>query len=206
MLENWKAKIGKAPGRWRLPVYAARGDIETQSGRYVNVLRPSPETITADDLAHALSMQCRFNGHIRVFYSVAEHCVRVAGHLPPNLRIHGILHDAAEAYLGDIVTPVKRLLFGYKRLEERMLRAIYARFEVAYPTRGELRLIKRADLLALREEAGELLPSRGQWHPGHVPVMARDPLQCLEPKAARLLWLAALGEELHAQARDRCPF
>ncbi len=176
--------------------YANRDDIETQTGRYVDVRRPCAEDIDVRDIAHALSLQCRFNGHVREFYSVAEHCLRVADHLPKPLRVHGLLHDAAEAYLGDIVTPVKRRLFGFAGLENGMLRAIYVHLGVPWPSRKERALVKQADIRALREEAYGLLPSRGIWHIDSEPLMPERPLLCLAPYAARALWLQALGDEL----------
>lgn len=187
--------------------YADEDDIEASSGQYVNVLRPHPGDIDIQDIAHALSMQCRFNGHIRKFYSVAEHCIRVANHLPPALRIHGLLHDAAEAYLGDIVTPVKHLLFGYRRMEESMLRAIYTSLGLPLPTRAERAAVKRADMLALREEAWTLLPSRGRWRVDSTVTEPEETLLCLGPADAELMWLGtfkalreAVGEQRGAAA------
>ena len=179
--------------------------VETCSGRYVDVRHPDPATISRMDIAHALSMQCRFNGHVRNFYSVAEHCVRVADHLPDSLRIHGLLHDAAEAYVGDVVTPVKRRLYGFAGMEDRVLRAIYAHLQVPCPGETERGLVHQADLLALREEAWALLPSQGRWHINATyrqairPAMDDWPLQvvlCLAPAAAKALWLESLNEAL----------
>ena len=203
--------------------------VETCSGRYVDVRRPDPATIDTMDIAHALSMQCRFNGHVRDFYSVAEHCVRVANHLPPALRIHGLLHDAAEAYVGDVVTPVKRWLYGFAGMEDRTLRAIYAHLRVPRPGAAERKCVHQADLLALREEAWALLPSQGRWQQGLYPdgraeapaspawaipphrggcprptmLPAAWPVLCLPPAEARALWLASLDEVLSRLAGQR---
>lgn len=170
--------------------------IETCSGRYVDVRHPDPATIDAMDIAHALSMQCRFNGHVRAFYSVAEHCVRVARHLPTELCVHGLLHDAAEAYVGDVVTPVKRWLYGFAGMEDRTLRAIYTRLQVLCPNAAERKLVHQADLLALREEAWALLPSQGRWCADSQVKTPAFPVLCLSPLVAKELWLNSLADAL----------
>ena len=89
------------------------GTILTVDGVAANVLNLSPKDITLNDVAHSLSMICRYNGHVPTFYSVAEHSVRVAslletnGH-PRNVVLTGLLHDASETYVGDMVRPLKR--------------------------------------------------------------------------------------------------
>ena len=173
-----------------------RSTVETCSGRYVDVRHPDPATIDTMDIAHALSMQCRFNGHVRDFYSVAEHCVRVANLLPTPLRIHGLLHDAAEAYVGDVVTPVKCWLYGFAGMEDRVLHAIYAHLQVSCPGTAERKLVHQADLLALREEAWALLPSQGRWYAdGPVKTLASS-VSCLPPAEAKEMWLNSLADVL----------
>ena len=102
------------------------GICQTHSGVAWNILNPDPEAVRIEDIAHALSNQCRYNGHTSEFYSVAEHSVRVSSCLPPKHQLAGLLHDAAEAYLGDIVRPLKPLLEGYKALEHKTMKAILA--------------------------------------------------------------------------------
>ncbi|MEM4379972.1 MAG: hypothetical protein QXL01_04720, partial [Thermoplasmatales archaeon] len=82
--------------------------IETYSGKKFDYLAQSELDI--EDIAHALSNLCRFNGHTRVFYSVAEHSVNVSSMVPPELKIAALLHDAAEAYIGDVPSPLKQLI------------------------------------------------------------------------------------------------
>ena len=82
--------------------------IQTMSGVIFYPLDPRPEEIRIEDIAHALSHQCRFAGHCREFYSVAEHSVRVSRELPQEFMLWGLLHDASEAYLVDLPRPIKR--------------------------------------------------------------------------------------------------
>jgi len=83
--------------------------VSTKSGRRVALLNPSPSQIVIGDIAHGLAHQCRFNGQTSKFYSVAQHSVLVASILPRELRLAGLLHDASETYLGDVVQPLKEL-------------------------------------------------------------------------------------------------
>lgn len=90
------------------------GKIITISGETFDIQKPRPEMLDISDIAHALSMQCRYNGHVPTFYSVAEHSVRVAMRLEligesAKVCLAGLLHDGAEAYIGDMVNPMKRI-------------------------------------------------------------------------------------------------
>lgn len=82
----------------------------TRSGRLIDLLAPDSSQITLHDMAHALGAICRYNGHTPQHYSVAEHSIWVSYALPMELRLHGLLHDAHEAYLGDITSPVNHAL------------------------------------------------------------------------------------------------
>lgn len=134
--------------------------IQTFTGRYVNVLDPDPDTINIEDIAHALSNLCRFSGHVYRFYSVAEHSLNVARILPNELQMCGLLHDASEAYLVDIATPVKSILPDYKRVESNLQKAIAKKFGVPYPFPKE---VHEADRAALVTEAHTLM----RIHDGH---------------------------------------
>ena len=103
--------------------------IRTRSGQYVNVLELDPDTIRIEDIAHALSMVPRFGGHLPVFYSVGQHCLGVlntvmdmpqpAGTTSEELRLirlQALLHDASEAYIGDMPSPIKQHLPDFKAL------------------------------------------------------------------------------------------
>lgn len=102
-----------------------RGDwIQTYGGRPFWPLDPRPEDVDIRDIAHALSLTCRYGGHALRFYSVAEHSVLLSRAVPPALAPWALLHDAAEAYLTDVPRPVKPALAGFAAVEARILTAI----------------------------------------------------------------------------------
>ena len=102
----------------------------TYTGKHVHPLNPSPEEIDVEDVARSLSQMCRFLGHLDVFYSVAQHSVLVSELVPHEDALWGLLHDASEAYLCDLPAPIKREpeMAIYRTAEERLMRAICARF------------------------------------------------------------------------------
>lgn len=141
-----------------------KGDwIQTFTGVEFYPFDPRPEEIRIEDIAHALSMQCRYAGHCSKFYSVAEHSIRVAELLPMPLKLWGLLHDAAEAYLVDLPRPIKRhseIGALYRVAEESLMRVIAERFGLSWPEPPE---IDAADKALLCWEAMHLLPNN-TWH------------------------------------------
>lgn len=129
--------------------------ISTRSGRRIYLHNPHPSQVLIDDIAHGLAHQCRFNGQTNQFYSVAQHSVMVASILPPELKLAGLLHDAAEAYLGDIVQPLKGLLPNFAEIESRFANVIGERFKVDLTHNDQ---VKKADLIALATERRDLMP------------------------------------------------
>lgn len=106
-----------------------RGDwMQTFSGRQFWPLDPRPDEVDILDIAHALANQCRYAGHCRRFYSVAEHCALLSRAVAPEHRLWALLHDAAEAYLVDLPRPVKRHVVGYHMAEAAVMAAICLRF------------------------------------------------------------------------------
>lgn len=81
--------------------------MQTYTGRRLFPMDPSPADVDIIDIAHALSMQCRYNGHVRRFMSVAEHCVLISENVPAQDALWGLLHDATEAYVGDMIRPLR---------------------------------------------------------------------------------------------------
>lgn len=107
--------------------------IRTFTGIYVNVFEPTEEMICIEDIAHALSNQCRFGGHLPVFYSVAQHSIIMSDKMHESHKLAALLHDASEAYLLDIPRPIKKGLSNYKEIEDKLMTAIAAKFGFEYP-------------------------------------------------------------------------
>ncbi len=105
--------------------------ITTHTGVAFDLLAPAPDMVRLEDIAHALAHLCRFTGHCQTHYSVAQHCVLVARGLPAELRAAGLLHDAAEAYIGDWSTPLKRALAVTSAKAIEALRDIETGIEIA---------------------------------------------------------------------------
>jgi hypothetical protein len=138
----------------------AGGSILTFSGVTFWPLDPRPEDIAIEDIAHALSNLCRFTGHTRRFYSVGEHSVRVSEALEgTGFELWGLLHDASEAYLGDVARPTKYAVDGfgdaYRAAEYRLHRCVADRFGLSFP---EPAMVKAIDNRMLRAEQRDLMP------------------------------------------------
>ncbi|MCI0627634.1 MAG: HD domain-containing protein [Acidobacteria bacterium] len=155
--------------------------ITTFTGREIDPFAMKAEDISIEDIAHALSMTCRFGGHCRSFYSVAEHSVQVASLCPPHLYLDGLLHDAAEAYLGDIPTPLKRTFLALESADEEIYRKVAVRFGLNFPLPEPVRW---ADEEMLRREYSVLIAD------SPVPGAEGVPIRCLAPAAAEALFLS----------------
>jgi hypothetical protein len=154
------------------PPDAARGNwMQTHTGQRFYPLDPRPDEIHPADVARALSMTCRFGGHVRRFYSVAEHCVlmaRTAMLTHPGdrfLALHMLLHDATEAYVGDMVRPLKRAIPHYEAIEHALWQVVMHRFDLydEYRTRP---LVKEYDNRILLDERDSICnPANELWGP-----------------------------------------
>ncbi len=146
--------------------------ILTRSGRKFDLANPTADMVDTADLAHSLSMQCRFNGHTSSFYSVAQHCLLVAELVPEEHKLAALLHDATEAYVGDLVRPLKESMREcaryegtkcmYDCTEEYVWEAICQRFDLD-PILPDC--VKHADLVALATEKRDLMPSHPEPWP-----------------------------------------
>ncbi len=132
--------------------------ITTFTGKKFHFLDPASDEIDIKDIAHHLSMLCRFTGATRLFYSVAEHSVRVSDILPERLKLAGLLHDAAEAYTNDISRPVK-----YTHKLEKTDQVISMAIAEKYAVDMFSPLVKNADNVLIATEARDLMPSTRGW-------------------------------------------
>jgi 5'-deoxynucleotidase YfbR-like HD superfamily hydrolase len=126
--------------------------IRTYSGQYVNVFDPDPATILIEDIAHALSNQCRYSGHLKHFYSVGQHSLYCSKLAPQHLKLAMLLHDASEAYLVDMPSPVKRKLPDYKKVEAKLMHVIATKFGFLKEWENMHDAMKRIDRAALETE------------------------------------------------------
>lgn len=147
---------------------ARAGDwIQTFTGKRFYPLDPQPDDFDIRDIAHALSMQCRYAGHCIRFYSVAEHCVLLSRFLEPEGRLvarWALLHDASEAYILDVPRPLKPFLSNYRDLETGIMDVVARRFALYSEMPPE---VKRADNRILADEVAQNLgPLQWDCEPG----------------------------------------
>ena len=147
-----------------------------------------------EDIAHALSLLCRFNGHCQQFYSVAEHSVHVSREVSADFALSGLLHDAAEAYLGDVPSPLKDYLNDFKQFEQNMEIAVGKRFGVNWRGFGGDE-VKRADVQLLVDERTELMCTEPEPWPANAPS-PKDVgrIECWAPELAKANFLARFKE------------
>lgn len=136
--------------------------ITTYSGIHMNPLDPKPEDFRIEDIAHALSLICRGNGHVQTFFSVGQHCINCAREaealsLPNRIILACLLHDASECYLSDVPRPFKRNLPEYRQAEDHLLSVLYTKFLGSDLTEEEYRQMKQIDNVMLWYDMHELL-------------------------------------------------
>jgi len=133
--------------------------IQTYTGKQFFPLAPKIDQICIEDIAQSLGKICRFNGHTLKFYSVAEHSIYVSHYASEKNSLWGLLHDAAEAYLGDIVRPLKPFLNGYKEIEKNLSKCIAKKFNLEWPMPEE---IKQIDIAILHDESIQVMGKKPQ--------------------------------------------
>lgn len=175
--------------------------IELASGRFLDLAGPDPVDITLNDVAHGLAHACRFAGHCRSFYSVAEHAVLCAAYVRvtgggTEMQLAALHHDDTEAFIGDVTRPLKALMPGYREMEHRLAAVIAQALSLPSVDEVTAANVKLADDWALSAEAYYLLPSKGAtwfcagyFDPAHPAVEWVDQLG-LSPTRARDRWLA----------------
>ena len=136
--------------------------ITTYTGKHFEPTNPNPELIRIEDIAHALSMLCRGNGHVKTFWSVGQHCIccareAAARGLSNRMVLACLLHDASECYMSDVPTPFKNELPEYQEQEEHLLGIIYEKFLGSDLTEEEQKELKKIDHAMLWYDLEHLL-------------------------------------------------
>ena len=167
--------------------------IQTYTGKKFNFSQILLHDFCIEDIAHALSNRCRFNGHCIAFYSVAEHSIAVSRIAPSEVKLHCLLHDAAEAYLPDIPSPIKPYFHfnlqgiskSFHQLEEIILNLIYNKLNILPPKRYQELLIKYYDLVMLATEKRDLMEKEPEpWC--SLPEPLKEEIKfTMTPKAVR---------------------
>lgn len=134
--------------------------MQTHTGKVVDLSDFTMQDVDIEDIAHALSLINRFTGHTKMPYSVAQHSVMVSRLVPVQHAMWGLLHDASEAYLGDVARPLKVMLPEYKALEARVQRAIARVYYLEWPIPAE---VHAADNRALMAEKRDLISPDLDW-------------------------------------------
>lgn len=180
---------------------AHKGFVETSSGRLFDVNAENPQ-FDITDIAHSLSLTTRWNGQCRKFYSVAEHSIMVS-ELMEKLKLgdpmEGLLHDATEAYLSDVPSPLKQFLPDWQSLDKGLEGKLRKWADIGDKTQG----CKQADWIALFIEAIALMPSKGlgpQWadpagfRPSAEKLLNIFPVKCLTPRQAKTAFMKRYKE------------
>jgi hypothetical protein len=166
--------------------------MQTITGRAFYPLDPRVDNVDPVDIAHALAMLCRYGGHVSSFYSVAEHCVLMSLAVSPENALWALLHDATEAYMGDLIRPLKRALPAYAEAEDRLMVVICERFGLGPVCPAE---VKEADNRILRDERDALKsPPPMPWVSlENVPALG-VPIGGWDPEYAKRRYLDRLDE------------
>jgi hypothetical protein len=173
----------------------------TASGLDFYPLAPDPAAVRIEDIAHALSNICRYGGHVREFYSVAQHSVLLSRAAPLHLGRWALLHDAAEAYVGDIPRPLKRHLVGYEAIEAGVMAAIVTALGLS-PAEMPPE-VKAMDNAIIADEARALMPERAKDWPAAdgelgIDIVAWSPQVARKAFMAQYNWLKLIELKLSA--------
>ena len=139
-----------------------KSSISVTGGGFYDLLRPDEMEYDIEVIANALSNICRYTGHVARFYSVAEHSVLVSKAVLPRYALEGLLHDASEAFVGDVSSPLKKLLPEYQKIEDNIQRAIANYFGLVFPFPKE---VHEADKRLYWAERATVAPGNDTlWH------------------------------------------
>lgn len=167
------------------------GWIETYTGVEFHFLNPTKDMINIVDIAHALALQCRYNGHCKAFYSVAEHCVLMSDWFQDNgadalTCFTALMHDAAEAYIGDLPRPVKQKVPEFKMIEAKIDQMVAETFGTIYPFP---KAVKDADSRILKDERFAVMrESKNVWGTDELESMGIVP-KMWDPQTAEEMFI-----------------
>lgn len=168
--------------------------IQTWAGVEFPVLNPKPEHVWITDISHALSNICRFGGHVNKFYSVAQHSIIVSENVPAEFAFEGLMHDATEAYIGDLVRPLKHcgLLDDFHEIEAVVWGAIAEKFSLLKELPS---CIHEADARVLMTEKRDLKSKRTGGTPWAVKAEPYDfTIHALPPEEAERRFAARFNK------------
>lgn len=175
--------------------------IDTYSGRKFNYETPTVEMICIEDVAHSLARHCRYNGHVAHFYSVAEHCVILSHYVPEELALPALLHDAVEAYIGDIPAPFKDMHPALHDYETKVMTLVIDAFDLGHVSSEDWKKVMYADKQICMDEMEHLMKGAPRWamEPLGVP---RRKFVCYMPPLAKEQFLLRY-EELTGKETSR---
>ena len=173
-----------------------KSEILTHTGKLFDFLNPTSDMICIEDIAHSLSNLCRYTGHTRKFYSVAQHCILMAeSDKCPGDPLSKLLHDSAEAYIGDIASPLKRLLRVDNHLpyyetvkcyEFGILKTISQALGYPIDISAE---VKKSDKIMLATEVRDLMPQSDVWKTWDLPEPLETRIYCETPATVEWYFL-----------------
>ncbi len=171
--------------------------MQTYTGRRFWPTAPRTEDIDAVDIAHSLSLQCRYNGHVKRFYSVAEHCVLMSHVVSDENKLWALLHDATEAYVGDMVRPLKIQIPVFSEIEDRVMVCVAEKFGLSTAIMPDE--VKDADNRIIVNEKAELLVNTDHnWGLEHLEPLVVEIIGWYPP-AAEVKYIQRLEELLRKQ-------
>ena len=164
--------------------------IQTASGGQFHILDPRQDEINIEDIGHALSKMCRFTGHVRKFYSVAEHSVHASRIVPPQDALWALMHDSSESYIADMNRPLKHFTpVGpvYKEIEKKVMAAICEKFRLP---EGQPESVTEADTALFYAEKEQLMPPM-EWDTkwGVKETPAKVQVRCWNSDIAKTVFL-----------------
>lgn len=176
--------------------------ITTVSGRFYDLLLPQDYDYDIEEIAHALSNLCRYTGHVNRFYSVAEHSVLVSRIVPVDFALCGLLHDASEAFLGDVSSPLKKLLPDYKRIEENVEKSIARYFGIPFPFPKEIHEADKRMYWQERQEIADNGIRDALWHQD-LRATRKVEAKGMAPHMARRMFMTRYREIINRDQRNQ---